>query len=92
MVRERDWRRSQRKRNIQRKVDILRGICGDANVKAWTAGRMKIGRLSKGKIQCSCWMCRVKSYDQPSHMDMRRIQGMADAERAWQLVGGVSVE
>ena len=83
MARGRDWRRFQRYRTIQRKVDILRGIDGDENVKAWTAGGTKIGRLSKGKIHCSCWMCRVKSYDYRSHMDARRIQGMTDEEREW---------
>ena len=58
-------------------------VDGDENVKAWTAGGTKIGRLSKGKIHCSCWMCRVKSYDYRSHMDARRIQGMTDEEREW---------
>lgn len=59
MARGRDWRRYQRHRTIRRKAEILRGIGGDENVKAWTAGGTKIGRLSKGKIHCSCWMCRV---------------------------------
>ena len=80
MARGRDWRRFQRNRTIQRKVDILRGIDGDENVKAWTAGGTKIG------------MCRVKSYDYRSHMDVRRIQGMADEEREWQQDEGTDQE
>ena len=92
MARGRDWRRFQRYRTIQRKVDILRGIDGDENVKAWTAGGTKIGRLSKGKIHCSCWMCRVKSYDYRSHMDARRIQGMTDEEHEWQQDEGTDQE
>ena len=92
MARGRDWRRFQRYRTIQRKVDILRGIDGDENVKAWTAGGTKIGRLSKGKIHCSCWMCRVKSYDYRSHMDARRIQGMADEEHEWRQDEGTDQE
>ena len=92
MARGRDWRRFQRHRTIRRKAEILRGIGGDENVKAWTAGGTKIGRLSKGKIHCSCWMCRVKSYDYRSHMDVRRIQGMADEEREWQQDEGTDQE
>lgn len=92
MARGRDWRRFQRNRIIQRKADILRGIGGDENVKAWTANGTKIGRLSKGKIHCSCWMCRVKSYDYLSQMDTRRIQGMADEEREWQQDEGADQE
>ena len=73
-------------------MDILRRIDGDENVKAWTAGGAKIGRLSKGKIHCSCWMCRVKSYDYLSQMDTRRIQGMADEEQEWRWDAGTDQE
>ena len=91
MARGRDWRRFQRNRTIHRKVDILRGIGGDENVKAWTGGG-NIGVLSKNKIHCSCWMCRVKSYDYLSQMDTRRIQGMADEEREWRQDEGTDQE
>ena len=91
MARGRDWRRFQRNRTIHRKVDILRGIGGDENVKAWTGGGY-IGVLSKNKIHCSCWMCRVKSYDYLSQMDTRRIQGMADEEREWRQDEGTDQE
>ena len=29
------------------------------------------GELSKGKIHCSCWLCRHKSYDYPKIQDVR---------------------
>ena len=87
MARGRDWRRFQRNRTIQRKVGILRRIGGDDNVNAWTGGGC-IGVLSKNKIHCSCWMCRVKSYDSLSQMDARRVQGMTDEEQEWQQDDG----
>ena len=31
---------------------------------------------AKGKIHCSCSMCRTKSYDQMSHSDVRKILQM----------------
>ena len=83
MARGREWRRFQRRRAIGKKKGILHRIGGDENVKAWTAGGTKIGRLSKSKIHCSCWMCRTKSYDYLSHMDLRKLQGMAQEKREW---------
>lgn len=34
------------------------------------------GMLSKGKIHCSCWMCRQKSYDSLKISDIRKIDKM----------------
>jgi hypothetical protein len=31
------------------------------------------GKLSKGKIHCSCWMCRNKSYIELSHSDKKKL-------------------
>ena len=31
----------------------------------------KDGYLDKGKIHCSCWLCRRKSYDCPKMQDVR---------------------
>ena len=92
MARGRDWRRFQRHRTIRRKAEILRGIGGDENVNAWTVGGTKIGRLSKGKIHDFCWLCRVKSYDDRSHMDVQRIQRMDDEEHDWQQDEGTDQE
>ena len=84
MARGRDWRRFQRNRTIHRKVDILRGIGGDENVKAWTGGGY-IGVLSKNKIHCSCWMCRAKSYDEPAHSDWKAQVGADQQVREYLL-------
>jgi len=61
MRKNRAYRRSQRQRVIRRKVCLLKKYGGDKYVFAWSRG--KTGRFAKGKIHCSCWMCRMKSYD-----------------------------
>ena len=69
MKRDRGYFRKQRKRTIHRKEGILRRIGGEDYVLAWSRGNR--GRFAKGKIHCSCWMCRTKSYDIPSCRDRR---------------------
>ena len=71
MKKTRAYRRSQRDRVINRKAYILRKIGGEENVFAWSRG--KRGRFAKGKIHCSCRMCRFKSYDMLSHADERKL-------------------
>ena len=66
--------RYQRRRAIARREGILRRLGGEAEVMAWEHGAQ--GRLAKGKIHCSCPLCRRKSYDTLSCRDRR------DAERA----------
>lgn len=68
--RSQDYYRYQRKRHIKRKMGILRRIGGEDNLACWT-GDGYYGVLSKGKIHCSCWMCRTKSYDDWSHSDQQ---------------------
>ena len=63
MNRDRIYHRKQRMRAIHRKETILRQLGGEEYVLAWEHGAA--GRLSKGKIHCSCWMCRRTSYDAP---------------------------
>ena len=58
-------------RAIHRKETILRQLVGEQNIFAWAHGAL--GRLSKGKIHCSCWMCRRKSYDEPQVRDKRAV-------------------
>ena len=70
-VKTRASRRSQRTRIINRKVSILRKYGGEKNVFAWSRGNT--GRFAKGKIHCSCWMCRDKSYDDLSYADKKRL-------------------
>jgi hypothetical protein len=72
MKRTRAARRSQRQRVISRKVHILRKSGGEQYVKAWSRGG-ETGRLAKGKIHCSCGMCRTKSYDNLTHTDRKKL-------------------
>jgi len=65
------FRRSERTRIINRRVKILKQFGGEKYVFAWSRG--DIGRFSKGKIHCSCWMCRSKSYDAISRADKRKL-------------------
>jgi len=71
MKKNRAYRRSQRERVINRKIHILRKFGGKEYVFAWSRG--KRGRFAKGKIHCSCKMCRAKSYDTLSHADERKL-------------------
>ena len=73
MSRTRAWTRFQRRRAIGRKIGFLRRNYGEYEVECWTRG--KPGALSKGKIHCSCWMCRKKSYDEASIPDRRILDG-----------------
>lgn len=69
MKRTRAYYRRQRNRAIERKLGILRRLGGGEYVYAWTRGAY--GRLAKGKIHCSCPMCRAKSRDEHSHRDKK---------------------
>lgn len=69
MKRTRAYYRRQRNRAIERKLGILRRLGGEEYVYTWTRGAY--GRLAKGKIHCSCPMCRAKSRDEHSHRDKK---------------------
>ena len=75
MNRDRSYYRKQRMRAIRRKENILRQLGGEAVVSAGAHGA--VGRFSKGKIHCSCWMCRRKSYDDPQARDKRAAMDAA---------------
>jgi hypothetical protein len=75
----RGYLRWQRKRIIKKKFGILKRLGGEELVMAWTNG--ELGRLAKGKIHCSCWMCRIKSYDQVTHRDARQNVAMMQQMR-----------
>lgn len=79
MNRDRSYYRKQRKRAIHRKEGILRRIGGEELVHAWAHGAP--GHFAKGKIHCSCWMCRRKSYDDPSLRDKRMALDAAEQLR-----------
>lgn len=76
MNRDRSFYRKQRRRVIHRKENLLRRLGGEELVQAWARGAA--GRLSKGKIHCSCPLCRRKSYDEPSARDRRKALSDAD--------------
>ena len=69
MNQDRGYYRRQRKRTIQRKERILGFWGSPEEVESWERGAK--GRLAKGKIHCSCPMCRRKSYDDPAVRDKR---------------------
>ena len=71
MNRDRGYYRRQRKRTIQRKERILGFWGSPEEVESWERGAN--GRLAKGKIHCSCPMCRSKSYDDPTVRDKRSM-------------------
>lgn len=81
MERDRGYYRSQRKRIIQRKQNLLYGIGGRDYWWSWTRGAN--GRLAKGKIHCSCPMCRSKSCDVSAVRDKRSIGKAAEMLREY---------
>ncbi len=73
MRRSRAFYRKNRLRAISRKSRIIRNTwwLGDCEtIQFWNP--VRIGMLSKGKVHCSCWMCRRKSYDELSHADKKK--------------------
>jgi len=78
--RTRAYYRHQRWRCICRKYNIRKQLWGRMAVEQYYSKDGKlgvaIGTLSKGKIHCSCPMCRTKSYDELSHRDKKVIESM----------------
>ena len=83
MKRDKAYFRYQKKKHIQRKVGILKRIGGEEYVRSWSRGQP--GRLSKGKIHCSCWMCRTKSYDEPNHGDKKANEDMEQQLKEFEM-------
>ncbi|PLS15070.1 hypothetical protein CVD28_24770 [Bacillus sp. M6-12] len=74
MKRNRGYYREQRERAIKRKYQIQKKRFGAKEANEIYEERRK-GQLAKGKIHCSCPMCRRKSYDELSHKDkVKQIQ------------------
>lgn len=71
MSRSRRYLRSVRRRAIQRKQRIIKEQDNYWHYKY-------AGELSKGKIHCSCPMCRRKSYDEAKIGDIRKAQKNID--------------
>ncbi len=66
MSRSRAYTRYQRRAHISRKKRIIK------NVGCWVT--KFDGQLSKGKIHCSCWLCRMKSYEYIKASDIRKMK------------------
>ena len=86
MKRSKAYFRYQRSRTLRRKLGILkrRGTDDYDSVTAWTRGEP--GRLAKGKIHCSCWMCRTKSYDDLRIRDKRNA--LTAEQKIWEFYRG----
>lgn len=72
LSRDRSYTRYQRNRAINRKFNILKNTWGSKEAESIYGGKKK-GSLSKGKIHCSCWMCRKKSNIELSHSDKKKL-------------------
>lgn len=72
MKRDRAYLRNQRRRIINKKYHIREFTWGKESTKEYYENNPK-GELSKGKIHCSCSMCRKKSYDKISHRDKKKL-------------------
>jgi len=72
MKRTRNYYRYQRNRAINRKFNILKGLWSSREANQVYDDKSK-GKLSKGKVHCSCWMCRAKSYIELTHTDKQKL-------------------
>lgn len=73
MKRNRGYYRKQRAKFIARKISIQKKKMGIKEVNKIYDERRK-GQLGKGKIHCSCPMCRTKSYDELSRRDQAELE------------------
>lgn len=69
-TRSRAYARTQRRRAIHHKAMILRDYWHENGSEYWNAKR--IGALDKGKVHCSCPICRRKSYDRLRTSEIRK--------------------
>lgn len=75
--RSRDYYRYNRKKAINRKYNIRKNLWGTQQTEEYYNCVAK-GSLSKGKIHCSCPMCRTKSHDELDNCDKKKIDSMND--------------
>lgn len=74
MNRPKEYIRYQRRAHIERKKRIIKGQNGYWHYR-------HEGELAKGKIHCSCPMCRHKSYDELKFSDKRKtVSALQDIE------------
>ena len=78
MNHDKNYYRIQRIKHIKRKKRMMREWSLNGNCLQLTTPD---GTLNKGKIHCSCWMCRKKSYDKKTAKDTARIEAMDESEQ-----------
>ena len=71
MRRNKNYYREQRERAIERKYRLEQKRLGKSLAEEIYDEKRR-GKLNKGKIHCSCWMCRTKSTDELSHRDKKQ--------------------
>lgn len=76
--RSRDYYRKQRAKHIARKQRKIKEWSFDNDSPYWVCPN---GALSKGKIHCSCPLCRSKSYEYKTARDLARFKAMDESER-----------
>lgn len=76
----RDVYRYERNRAIRRKKQIIKKLNNYFHYKYE-------GQLSKGKIHCSCPVCKYRWQYTPSHSDSKKILSLEQKEKEWQLLG-----
>lgn len=74
-MRDRNYRRKVRNKSISKKLNIRKFLWGSENVNDYYEHN-PIGILSKGKVHCSCPLCRTKSYDELSKKDKSKLEMM----------------
>lgn len=77
MNRTRYDRRVLRRRKVKSRCALLMRIGGSDLLEGWTRGAP--GRLAKGKMHCSCSMCRLKSREIPGRREMRQMDACRQA-------------
>ena len=76
--RNRTYYRHQRWHCIRRKYNIRKQLWRRKAIENYYSRDgntgVAIGTLSKGKIYCSCPMCRTETYDELSHRDKKLLE------------------
>lgn len=75
-MRDRKYRREVRKKSINRKYKIRKFLWGKEAVTDYY-NLNPLGSLDKGKVHCSCPICRKKSYDELSKKDKSKLEIMS---------------
>lgn len=74
-MRDRDYRRKVRQKAINKKLRIRRFKWGSQEFHKYYEHN-PVGLLDKGKVHCSCPLCRRKSYDELSRKDKSKLEIM----------------